>query len=76
MIDPNYYLFADLSITEIEGPAEFFDWEAEERIINQMYDWKSNGAWTETQDVIDAAPADAWGDDLAMLENLNELISW
>lgn len=75
MIDPDYYLFADLSITEIEGPAEFYDWETEEEIINHMYDWETFIIRSEEHSK-NSTPADELGDELVKLEDSNDLMSW
>jgi len=76
MIDPDYYLFADLSITEIEGPAEFYDWEAEEGAwFNPIHYWRDIMA-LHRQDEMDSAEADDFGDVLVELELPQELLDW
>jgi hypothetical protein len=67
----------DLSITEIEGPAEFYDWEAEEAIVNHMYDWKVDWRALQEQEEADKyghlqEAADAYYEELDRLEEIVE----
>lgn len=68
----------DLSITEIEGPAEFYDWEAEENFANEQRGdeyWKYVMAIVR-QDEIDSAESDDLGDVLVELDLPHELLDW
>lgn len=75
MIDPDYYLFADLSITEIEGPAEFYDGGWDEDWDDCVEYWKHRMA-LHRQDDMDSAEADDLGDVLVELELPHELLDW
>jgi len=75
MIDPEYYLFADLSTTDIEGPAEFYDWEAEEQAMDSLCAYESWIGYMQQlyQDMKDSAPADDFWDLLLEFEDPKEL---
>lgn len=78
MIDPDYYLFADLSITEIEGPDEFYyDWEAEEALdYYDAWKWYSNYIEEVNTYTEEEAAADNLADSLIESENIQDLVGW